>query len=278
MSGSIQGRTANEGNVGIFSFAAIFIFLHILFELRVIGTVCKFVTIITKAIGKIRVFFFIFAAATYFFMGGRYDAVNEDFGAENWQFHALMMIYFFFTVILMLNVLIALINGAFNDGDETWRRVWLLNRLQVVESAENLSYLIPGYRQSSPWFPREIYYSATDKEVREFAEKYPSVDNQDVVNADKSRTNNPEDPWTLLQTQQAALKQEMANMQGQSKEQLERLQGQGDALKKQNGDLVKLNDDLNDRLKDMQETFNSQTTALMALIEDMRHRLPPASS
>ncbi|KAF9945865.1 hypothetical protein BGZ70_003520 [Mortierella alpina] len=230
MSGTIQGSTANEGNAGIFSFAAIFIFLHI---------------------------------------GGRYDAVNEDFGAENWQFHALMMIYFFFTVILMLNVLIALINGAFNDGDETWRQVWLLNRLQVVESAENLSYLIPGYRQSSPWFPTEIYYSATEEEIREFAEKYPSVDNQDVVKVDKSRTSDPEDPWTSLQTQQEAARRKMEDMCEQAKRSQEQLQGQGIKLQDQIVTLKNQNNELKDQLRHQQESLEAQINGLKAFMKEL---------
>src|SRR5690554_5527027 len=38
----------------------------------------------------------------------------------------------------------ALINVAFNVGDENWRLVWLENRLRFVEGAENLTYHIPG--------------------------------------------------------------------------------------------------------------------------------------
>ncbi|KAG0198499.1 hypothetical protein BGX33_012309 [Mortierella sp. NVP41] len=54
----------------------------------------------------------------YFMMGGRYDLVSNGFSANNASFHAIMVV-FFFTVIVMLNALIALINHAFDDGDQT---------------------------------------------------------------------------------------------------------------------------------------------------------------
>ncbi|KAF9570070.1 hypothetical protein EC968_002286 [Mortierella alpina] len=277
-----------------------------LFELRVNSTVCKFATIITGVIGEIRGIiaftiatqhilracpfdecsdpttklpynFFYALSATYFFMGGRYDAVNEDFNSENWQFHVLMMIYLFFTVILMLNVLIALINMAFSDGDETWRRVWCLNRLQVVESAENLSYHIPGYRENSPWFPKEIYYTATKKQVQEYREKYLSDEKQDLIAADEPEKNDPEDPWIVLQTQQEALKQEMASMRVQADVQLEQLQKQSTAVQTQNESLTKQNDNLTKRLEDMQKSVDAQTTSLEAIMDELRRRLPPSS-
>ncbi|KAI7831329.1 hypothetical protein BC939DRAFT_226802 [Gamsiella multidivaricata] len=136
--------------------------------------------IIVQAISAIRVFFVVFAAgilaftiaimhllrgcassscqtpatsfpdqfyeaisATYFFMSGRYDSVSDDFNSDNWAFHFMMIVYFLFTVIIMLNVLIALINVAFNKDDETWLLVWRKNRLHYIESAERLSHRIP---------------------------------------------------------------------------------------------------------------------------------------
>ncbi|KAG0209287.1 hypothetical protein BGX33_005713 [Mortierella sp. NVP41] len=209
----IWGKSNAGGNPGLLSFSVLFIFLHFLFELRVIKSVCHFVTIIIRVVSEIRVFFFIFAggilgftiailhllraclyeycppddpqipddekvnfprnfysaiSSTYFFMGGRYDAIDNQLSGENWPFHTMMIIYFFFTVILMLNVLIALINLAFNESDGTWHLTWLENRLRYIESAENMSYQIPGFRETHDWFPREIYYSATPRQVKDY--------------------------------------------------------------------------------------------------------------
>ncbi|KAF9979626.1 hypothetical protein BGZ75_009413 [Mortierella antarctica] len=198
------------GNTRILSFSVLAVFIHALFELRINKSVCKYVTIIQETVIEIRVFFIIFAgglfaftvatlhllracpvlgeceepttkltphflgalSATYFFMGGRYDPVSDEFDSNDWGFHLMMVVYFFFTVIVMLNVLIALINVAFTKGDDSWRLVWIESRLRYIESAENMSYHIPGFRQSHNWFPKEIYYAATLQEVRAYREKY----------------------------------------------------------------------------------------------------------
>ncbi|KAF8924959.1 hypothetical protein BGZ58_001269 [Dissophora ornata] len=199
----------SKGNNRALSFSVLAVFLHLLIELRINETVCKYVTIIQEAVFQIRVFFFIFAggilaftitilhllrscpfegcdapttnysghflgalSATYFFMGGRWDPVSDEFDSHDWAFHLAMVMFFFFTVILMLNVLIALINVAFIKGDDSWRLVWIDSRLRCIESAENLSYHIPGFRQTYDWFPKEIYFAASPKQVREYREKY----------------------------------------------------------------------------------------------------------
>ncbi|KAF9953733.1 hypothetical protein BGZ72_005196 [Mortierella alpina] len=182
---------------------------YVLFELRIYKSVCKYVTIIRQSVVEIRAFFLIFAgglvaftiatlhllracptpgaceepttkfsehflgalSATYFFMGGRYDPVADEFQSQDWGFHLMMMSYFFFTVIVMMNVLIALINVAFGKGDDAWRLAWVESRLRYIEAAENLSYHVPGFRQSHNWFPKEIYFSATPQQVRAYNKK-----------------------------------------------------------------------------------------------------------
>ncbi|KAF9910951.1 hypothetical protein EC991_005125 [Linnemannia zychae] len=202
----------------LMSFSVLFLFLHFLFELRVIRSVCKFVSIIIHAISSIRVFFFVFAGGilafsiaimhllhtctdadacpsytdgfsldflrvvsmTYFMMGGMYDPVANGFTHDDAGFHMMMVIFFFFTVILMLNVLIALINHAIDDGDRTWELDWLQNRMQYVESAENLTYDIPGFRAAHDFFPETIYYTATALQVREYKKKTQSIKEQNA--------------------------------------------------------------------------------------------------
>ncbi|CAO3570467.1 unnamed protein product [Mortierella alpina] len=209
----------SAANTRSLSFTVLVVFLHTLFELRIYKSVCKYVTIIRESVAEIRAFFFIFAgglvaftiatlhllracptpgaceepttkfeghfigalSATYFFMGGRYDPVQDEFGSQDWGFHLMMMVYFFFTVIVMLNVLIALINVAFAKGDDGWRLAWIESRLRYIEAAENLSYHIPGFRQSHNCFPKEIYFSATSQQVRAYHKKY------------RAKYNNPED-------------------------------------------------------------------------------------
>ncbi|KAF9988580.1 hypothetical protein BGZ75_009157 [Mortierella antarctica] len=239
-------KIKQEHNIGLFSFSVLFIFLHFLFELRVVKSMCYFVTIIIQAIRKIKVFFFIFAlgmlaftvgnlhllrgfsfkgdppesefprhfysalTATYFFMGGRYDQIGDEMNGKDgvhWEFQMMMIIFFFFTVILMLNVLIALINKAFNDGDETWRLVWLENRLRIVESAEDMSFRIPGFRESHNWFPESIYYSATAQQIRAYQNKYFEGQEEFITNTASGVTKSDDEhhkPFDILSPTVAA--------------------------------------------------------------------------
>ncbi|KAF9355009.1 hypothetical protein BGX34_010700 [Mortierella sp. NVP85] len=208
----------DKGNKSTLSFSVLLISLHILFELRVNKNVCHYVAIIIRIIGKIRIFFAIFVfgilafaiailhllrgcpvdvceetevafplqfhraiSATYFFMGGIWDPVSDNFNEGDWDFHIMMMMYFFFTSILLLNVLIALMNLAFNDGDTTWELTWKESRLRCVEGAETATYNIPGFREAYDMFPDKIYYFATHKEQKEFHAKYSQEDTDDLI-------------------------------------------------------------------------------------------------
>ncbi|KAI9242937.1 MAG: hypothetical protein BYD32DRAFT_1900 [Podila humilis] len=87
----------------------------------------------------------------------------------------MMVIYYFITIILMLNVLIALINTAFYRGESVWKVVWLESRLRFTESAENMSLFIPGFRRAHHWFLSEVYYTATRRDIKEFEERVASM-------------------------------------------------------------------------------------------------------
>ncbi|KAF9110507.1 hypothetical protein BGX27_006273 [Mortierella sp. AM989] len=191
------------------SFSVLIVLIHMLFELRINKSICKYVTIIKEAVYEMRAFFFIFAggiagfsvallhllhacpvgdgcvgtatkfpthflgalSSTYFFMGGRLDSISDELDSQDWALHLMMTIFFFFTIILMLNVLIALINVAFNKGDDGWRLAWIESRLRYIESAENMSYLIPGVRDSDR-FPEEIYFTATTEDMDAYQKKH----------------------------------------------------------------------------------------------------------
>ncbi|ORY95196.1 hypothetical protein BCR41DRAFT_240247 [Lobosporangium transversale] len=134
--------------------------------------------------------FFYALSATYFFMAGRYDSVNDLLNEpENWTLHLMMMIYVLFTVILMLNVLIALINTGFTES-ETWVQTWLVNRLRYVESAENLSYHIAGFRRKYNWFPKAIYYTASEQQVSAFMKRIDNMETSKENDSIQSRLSN----------------------------------------------------------------------------------------
>ncbi|KAF9932373.1 hypothetical protein BGZ67_004758 [Mortierella alpina] len=234
-------NTTVIGNSRVLSFAIVIIYIHLLFEMRVVKSVCNIVTIILSIVGKIRVFFAIFAvsilafshsflhllkaqshdcpwdgssgpdtargcdvrdtdfpntfigalSATYFFMAGRYDPIDKNLDSNDWPFHLMLAAYYFMTVILMLNVLIALMNVAFSAGDDMGPLVWLENRLRSVEGAENMSYCAPGLRQRFDWFPQYIYYTASPRQVQAFENKYPTLSTYDDEGYSNPSSRNP---------------------------------------------------------------------------------------
>ncbi|KAF9103607.1 hypothetical protein BGX27_010501, partial [Mortierella sp. AM989] len=104
---------------------------------------------------------------------GIYTPVENELDNGDWRFHGMLATYVLFTVILMLNILIALMNTAFNAGDEKWRKVWLENQLLYIEAAEDISYSIPGFRaRYSSWFLNEVYFAAIPSEIEAYKEKY----------------------------------------------------------------------------------------------------------
>ncbi|KAG9063127.1 hypothetical protein KI688_004727 [Linnemannia hyalina] len=161
------------------SFSVLVVFFHMLIELRISKGVCKYVTIIQQAVVEIWIFFMIFAgcivAFTITLLHLRMNSI------EDWPFHLAMFIFLFSTTILMLNVLIALINVAFAKGDDSWRLAWIEARLRYIESAENLSYHIPGFRQTFDCFPKLIYFTTTAKDFNAYIKKYPKDQRQDDI-------------------------------------------------------------------------------------------------
>ncbi|KAG0312739.1 hypothetical protein BGZ99_009300, partial [Dissophora globulifera] len=206
------GSTINEDNIlnprgpnsWVFSFSILVIALHLLLQLCVNRTLCRFVTAMLRIFNRIRSVFIIFLigqlafttallhllrgcvqepcadltttgfpgnfylafSATFFFMVGKFEPIDDAFTEPNWAFHTMMIAYLIFTVILMLNVLIVLINSGYDESDTTWELVWLQNQLLYIESAENLSHFIPGLRENFDIFPQEIYYCLSETKIQ----------------------------------------------------------------------------------------------------------------
>ncbi|KAF9984200.1 hypothetical protein BGZ75_004221 [Mortierella antarctica] len=148
-------------------------------------------------------------------MSGRLDPVSDELGSDDWAFHLMMAIYFFFTVIVMLNVLIALVNVAFMKSDATLRVIKC--RLYYIEKAENLSYHIPHFRQTYDWFPKEIYFYATAQEVEEYEEALRASEGE----GKDSLKNDP--AIRDLKAQVQHLESQLASQQGQVEQQLTEL-------------------------------------------------------
>ncbi|KAF9983855.1 hypothetical protein BGZ75_004590, partial [Mortierella antarctica] len=246
---------STNANTRILSWSVLIVLLHMVFELRVYESVGQYETFIRESVNRMRAFFLIFAgglvaftiailhllracplpgscevsksefskhflgalSATYFFMGGRFDPVAVEFQSEDWTFHIMMMVYFFFTVIIMLNMLIALIHVAFANSDDGFSLIE--SRLHYIELAENLSYHIPGFRQTYNWFPREIYYSATAREIQIHEETIRAAEGE----AKDSLENDP--AIQELREQVQDLKHQLVSQQEREERRFEELKG-----------------------------------------------------
>ncbi|KAF8934994.1 hypothetical protein BGZ58_005314 [Dissophora ornata] len=116
--------------------------------------------------------YFDAVTTTYFFIAGQYTALADSMGQGQVSVQAMAALFVFLTVILMLNVVIALMNEHHDTGAARGLFVWLRSRIEVLARIENLYYAIPNYRLQRDHFPRYIFYTATEEQVRLFAEKY----------------------------------------------------------------------------------------------------------
>ncbi|KAG0293611.1 hypothetical protein BGZ96_002565 [Linnemannia gamsii] len=247
-------------NSWLFSFSILVIALHMLFELRVNKAVFQFVTAILRIFFKIRIFFVIFLvgllafttallhllrgcvqepcaelttsypdnfylafSTTFFFMGGKYDQVGDVFTQSNSAFHTMMIIYLFFTVILMFNVLIALINSGYDESDTTWELNWLQTRLLYIESAENLSYAIPGLREKYDIFPQEIYYCLSEAKIQEYKTRWSKSDGLWSPKEDDLWTGPKDSKKDPLKQKVEELRREVGEFQREMEKRIKRL-------------------------------------------------------
>ncbi|KAK3824531.1 MAG: hypothetical protein J3Q66DRAFT_325304, partial [Benniella sp.] len=201
-------------------FGILALYLNMLFELRIITQLGFVVNIIFNIARKIKWFFLVFAVflvsfthgflyvihtrryrpcdgdsckdagyptgffgaflATYFFLFGRYDPVEDAIENGTFTFHIMMVIFFFFTVILLLNVLIALVNDAFSEsvnesGSSNWKLV--ADVIAEVETQAIFSVLLRGYSGSGHEY---IYYCADDEEVDNFRSRHSILQASDL--------------------------------------------------------------------------------------------------
>ncbi|GJJ72861.1 hypothetical protein EMPS_05219 [Entomortierella parvispora] len=110
-------------------------------------------------------------SATYFFLAGRYDPVSNEFDYGSTSFHIMMVIFNFFTAILLLNILIALMNDAFNESKDQGQLAWLKQWSEVIAEVE-VFLMTPGARQNRNYFPDYIYYGASEQEAELYESKY----------------------------------------------------------------------------------------------------------
>ncbi|KAI7829628.1 hypothetical protein BC939DRAFT_441306, partial [Gamsiella multidivaricata] len=115
--------------------------------------------------------FFSALSATYFFLAGRYDPISDSFDKGSTSFHVMMVIFFFFTAILLLNILIALMNDAYNESKDQGQLAWLKQWSEVIAEVE-IFLMSQGARQNRNYFPDYVYYGANEQEAELYESKY----------------------------------------------------------------------------------------------------------
>ncbi|KAG0337216.1 hypothetical protein BG000_005687 [Podila horticola] len=168
----------------VMSFAVLALYLNILFELRVVRQLGVVVNIILNIAHRTVWFLLIFGlfllAFTHALLhllhtgqgnAGRYDPVSTSFEGNSTSFHIMMVIFFFFTAIMLLNILIALMNDAYNESKDEGQLAWLKQWSEVIAEIEIIS-MTSSDRQNCNYFPDYIYYGASEQEAELYESKY----------------------------------------------------------------------------------------------------------
>ncbi|KAK3848216.1 MAG: hypothetical protein J3R72DRAFT_518902 [Linnemannia gamsii] len=110
--------------------------------------------------------FFVALSSTYYVTGGLFDAMQRVLKTGDWMYRLMLMVYIFTTTI-MLNILIGLVNHAFDNDDRISKLEWMENRMYWVIHVENILRGLPFFK-GKDWFPEKIYYTATPQQYRDY--------------------------------------------------------------------------------------------------------------
>ncbi|KAF8936994.1 hypothetical protein BGZ58_003429 [Dissophora ornata] len=254
---AIDERTGIDGGPGqiwVMSFAILALYMNILFELRVIKQLGIVVNIILNITRRITWFFLIFGLFLVKWLplpsvqAGRYDPISTSFENGSTSFHLMMVIFFFFTAILLLNILIALMNDAFNESKDQGQLAWLKQWSEVIAEVE-IFLMTQSARQNRNYFPDYIYYGANEQEAELYESKYyiTNKSNLSIENRFLVETVTEEQNASQL-TQRAILR----DVQGLTKD-LEKMKQTQDGF---NQDMAKL--------AELMAAFLAQTTTVAA--------------
>ncbi|RUP47740.1 hypothetical protein BC936DRAFT_145384 [Jimgerdemannia flammicorona] len=110
--------------------------------------------------------------STYLFLTGDYSSISPWDGDP--LVDIIKIAFSFITVIMMLNVLIAILSDVINMAREQGKRRWLRELAQVIVEIER-TMLLPFERRNPHWFPEFIFYGA-DPDTIKYWEKEREVE------------------------------------------------------------------------------------------------------
>ncbi|KAF9345308.1 hypothetical protein BGX34_004860, partial [Mortierella sp. NVP85] len=115
--------------------------------------------------------FFDAFSATFFFMSGQFEPIKNNLEHGPDKFRLLMITFVFCTSIVLLNVVIALMNDAFNASEREGKTAYWKLVSEVLAELEMLTVYNEG-ANSNDGYSEYIHYCATDEEVREFLSRF----------------------------------------------------------------------------------------------------------
>ncbi|KAG0274449.1 hypothetical protein BGZ95_009790 [Linnemannia exigua] len=138
--------------------------------------------------------FFSALSATYFFLAGRYDPIATSLKGSSISFHIMMVLFFFISVILFLNILIALMNDAFNESKNQGQLAWLKQWSEVIAEVEGF-LMTQHTRQNRNYFPDYIFYGANEQEAEPYESRFfiasksnLSIESRFIINTVEQKT------------------------------------------------------------------------------------------
>ncbi|KAF9937280.1 hypothetical protein BGZ65_001607 [Modicella reniformis] len=106
---------------------------------------------------------------------GRYDPVSDSFDKGSVGFSFMMAVFYFFTAILLLNVLIAIMNDAFNESATEGNIAHWKLLSEVIAEVETHAMLEQSLKKAD-YYPKQIFYRASEEEALEFHSEYSITD------------------------------------------------------------------------------------------------------
>ncbi|KAI8605713.1 hypothetical protein EDD21DRAFT_363028 [Dissophora ornata] len=106
--------------------------------------------------------FFAALSATYFFLAGRYDPVSNSLDKGTANIHIMMVVFYTFSGVLFMNIIIAVMNDAFDESKRQSHIAWTTQLSKVIANLEYI-FIRKGWRNSD-FFPDYIYYVVSEKE------------------------------------------------------------------------------------------------------------------
>ncbi|KAF9208761.1 hypothetical protein BGZ49_007617 [Haplosporangium sp. Z 27] len=189
--------------------------------------------------------------ALYMNIAGQWDPLTGSFESQkdSTSFHIMMAIFFFATTILLLNILIALMNDAFNESKDQGQLAWLKQWSEVIAEVE-IFLMTQGTRQNRNYFPDFIYYGASEQEAELYESKFYITNKSNLSTENRFLVETIAGEQTTSQSAQRAI---LRDVQALTKD-LERMKQSQDGF---NQNLTKITE--------LMATFIAQTTEVTPL-------------